>query len=252
MGEIPEKDDRDKIIIYQLNDELAEFEELEIDENEVKLYEILDPSFILLFLDPGNYKAFIWQGSEASTRMKFISAKLASSVRDRHGAAMKIMTADDGNEPMGFKVMVGLEEEIDYEEEQTGPTYTGTAEDMELLSLASRDKIILLLEKVGLPEGYKRSMVIVKNKLYKYHVQEEEYMGKMIEGKQLLPLDEKENVPDGPYLAENYVPRLLFSYNNVIFTELLEKMTPEEIAKQKAEEELALKQMVAEKAEQAE
>ncbi|MBD3352242.1 MAG: hypothetical protein GF364_12215, partial [Candidatus Lokiarchaeota archaeon] len=152
MGEEIEENPKEGIVVFQLNDEIAEFEELDLDES-VKLYELLDPSFILLFLDPEHYKAYIWQGSEVSTRMRFISAKLASSVRDQYGVAMKIVTEDDGNETLGFKITVGLEEEIDLEEEQTGPSYTGTQEDQDLLDLVSLEKIVLVLDKVGLPEG---------------------------------------------------------------------------------------------------
>lgn len=231
MESIPEKDAKEEIIVYQLNDETAEFEELDVDED-IQLYELLDPSFIILFLDPEHYKAYIWQGSETSTRMKFISAKLATSVRDRHGAAMKIVTADDGNEPLNFKIMVGLEEPIDTEEQQTGPSYTGTEEDKELFSLATREQILLTMEKAKLPEGYKREMVLVRNKIYKYHVQNIEYMGSMIEEKKLLPLEEQ--VPDGPYLAEGYVPRMLFSFNKVVLLEFLKKMTPEELAEEES------------------
>ena len=39
---------------------------------------------------------------------------------------------------------------------------------------------------------------------------------------QLFPL--KEEIEDGAYLAEDYVPRMLFSYNNVVLTELLQKV----------------------------
>lgn len=229
MEEVPEE--KSEIIVYQLNDESAEFEELDFDED-IQLYELLDPAFILLFLDPDHYKAYIWQGSETSTRMKFISAKLATSVRDRHGAAMKIVTADDGNEPFNFKVMVGLEEPIDVEEQQTGPSYTGTEEAKELFNLATREQILLTMEKAKLPHGYKRVLIIVGNKVYKYHIQNTEYMGSMVEERKLLPLEEE--VPDGPYLAEGYIPRMLFSFNKVVLMELLKKMTQEEIEEREA------------------
>ena len=41
------------------------------------------------------------------------------------------------------------------------------------------------------------------------------------ENRRLFPL--KEEIDDGPYLAEDYIPRMLFSYNNVVLTELLQK-----------------------------
>ncbi|MFX1326283.1 MAG: hypothetical protein ACFE8N_15140, partial [Promethearchaeota archaeon] len=47
------------------------------------------------------------------------------------------------------------------------------------------------------------------------------YLGSVIKEKQLFPL--KEEVEDGPHLAEDYVPRMLFSFNNVVLIELLKK-----------------------------
>ena len=109
-----EKVEKEKkpIQVFQLNDEAGEYEELELDPG-IKLYELLDPSFSLLFLDANTYKAWSWQGSEISVRMKFLAAKLAPSIRDRGAVAMKIVTIDDGDEPMAFKIMVGMQEEVD-------------------------------------------------------------------------------------------------------------------------------------------
>ena len=218
-GQIPELRE-EPILVYQYNDEEQEFEELEIDEN-IELYELLDSDFILLFVDPEHYRVWIWQGSNTKTKMKFISAKLAPQIRDQHGIAYKITTVDDGNETLAFKIMVGLEEEIDYEEEQTGPAYEGTEEDLELLESLSREKILLLLEKAGIPDGFERRMVIVKNKIYGYKEYDRIYLGEQIREKELFPLEEE--IPDGTYLADNYIPRILFSFNNVVLTELLQK-----------------------------
>ena len=117
--------------------------------------------------------------------------------------------------------MMGLEKEIDYAEAQTGPAYEGTADDLELLESLTRDKILLLLEKAGIPEGYERKMVIVKNKVFGYKEYDRNYLGAVIKEKQLFPL--REEIADGPYLADKYIPRMLFSYNNVVLTELLQK-----------------------------
>ncbi len=212
--------DKEKIIVFQYNDELSEFQELEIDVN-IELSELLDPDFVLLFVDPSRYKVWIWHGSNTTTRMKFIAAKLAPSIRDRYGIGFKITAVDEGNETSGFKVATGIEKETEYIETQTGPTYEGTKEDLELIESLSREKILLLLEKAGLPEGYERKMVIVKNKIFGYKEYDRTYLDSVIKEKKLFPL--KEEVDDGPYLAENYIPRMLFSYNNVVLTELLQK-----------------------------
>jgi len=212
--------DKEKIIVFQYNDELNEFQELEL-ADEIQIHELLDPDFILLFVDPPRYRVWIWHGSNTTTRMKFIAAKLAPSIRDRYGIGFKIAAVDEGNETSGFKVAAGMEKEIDYTEVQTGPTYEGTKEDLELLESLSREKILLLLEKAGVPEGYERKMVIVKNQIFGYKEYDRNYLGSVIKEKQLFPL--KEEVEDGPYLAENYTPRMLFSFNNVVLTELLKK-----------------------------
>lgn len=209
------------IVVYQFNDTIGDFEELIIDAD-IKLKDLLDDDFILLFVDPQHYRVWLWHGFNTTTRMKFLAAKMAAPIRDKHGIAFKITAVDQDNETLGFKVMVGIEDEIDYEVAQTGPTYEGTKEDLELLESLSREKILLLLEKAGLPEGYERKMVIVKNKLFGYKEYDRNYLGSVIKEKELFPL--KEEVEDGVYLAENYVPRMLLSYNNVVLTELLQKV----------------------------
>lgn len=218
--EIPISEEKEKFLVFQFNDELSEYQELEL-EGDIPLYELLDSEFILLFVDPKQYRIWIWQGSNTTTRMKFISAKIAPRIRDRYGIAFKITSVDEGDETAGFKVMIGLEKEVDYSETQTGPAYEGTEEDMELLKALSREKILLILEKAGVPEGYERKMVIVKNKIYGYKEYDRNYLDSVIKEKQLFPL--REEVEDGSYLAENYIPRMLFSYNNVVLTELLKK-----------------------------
>ncbi|MFX1376544.1 MAG: hypothetical protein ACFFA0_12100 [Promethearchaeota archaeon] len=216
----PLEEEKEKIIVFQYNDEINEYQELEVDED-VEIRELLDPDFILLFVDQKRYRIWIWHGSNTTTRMKFIAAKLAPSIRDQYGIGFKIGAVDEGNETLGFKIAAGVEEEKEYVETQKGPAYEGTQEDLELLESLSREKILLLLEKTGVPEGYERKMVIVQNKIYGYKEFERDYLGSVIKEKQLFPL--KEEVEDGTYLAEKYIPRMLFSYNNVVLTELLQK-----------------------------
>jgi len=213
------------ITVYQFNDEIGDFEELIIDPD-VQLKDLLDDDFVLLFADPQHFRVWLWHGYNTTTRMKFIAAKMAPAIRDKHGIAFKITAVDQDNETHGFLVLMGLEEEIDYEQAQTGPAYGGTTEDLELLESLSREKILLLLEKEGIPDGYERKMVIVKNNIFGYREYERNYLGSVIKEKQLFPL--KEEIEDGNYLAENLIPRMLFSYNNVVLTELLEKVEKED------------------------
>ncbi len=218
--EPPPEEEKEELIVFHYNDELNEYQELEVEEG-VEIQDLLDPDFILLFVDPKRYRIWIWHGSNTTTRMKFIAAKLAPSIRDRYGIGYKITAVDEGDETLGFNIAAGKEVEKDYEEIQKGPTYEGTKDDLELLESLSREKILLLLEKTGIPDGYERKMVIVNNKIFGYKEYDRDYLGTIIREKQLFPL--KEDVEDGPYLAEKYTPRMLFSFNNVVLTELLLK-----------------------------
>lgn len=222
--DIPERKVQD-IIVYQFNDEIGDFEELIIDPD-LRLQDLLDDDFILLFVDPQHYRVWLWHGYNTTTRMKFIAAKMAPAIRDKHGIAFKVTAVDQDDEAHSFKVMLGLEKEIDYELTQTGPAYEGTAEDLELLESLSREKIILILEKAGIPEGFERKIVIVKNNIFGYREYERNYLGSVVKEKQLFPL--KEEIEDGTYLADKYIPRMLFSYNKVVLTELLQKVEVEE------------------------
>ena len=207
------------ITVYQFNDEIGDYEELIIDPD-LNLKDLLDDDFILLFVDPKHFRVWLWHGFNTTTRMKFIAAKMAPPIRDKHGFAFKITAVDQDNETHGFLIMIGLEEEIDFDQVQTGPEYEGTAEDLEFLKTMSREKILLRLEKAGVPEGFERKIVIVKNQIYGYREYDRNYLGSVIKEKQLFPL--KEEIEDGTYLADNYIPRMHFSYNNVVLTELLE------------------------------
>ena len=207
------------ITVYQFNDEIGDFEELIMDPD-IKLKDLLDDDFILLFVDPKHFRVWLWHGFNTTTRMKFIAAKMSPPIRDKHGFAFKITAVDQDNETHGFLVMIGLEEEIDYDQVQTGPEYEGTEEDLEFLKTMSRENILLRLEKVGVPEGFERKIVIVKNQIYGYREYDRNYIGSVIKERQLFPL--KEEIEDGTYLADNYIPRMHFSFNNVVLTELLE------------------------------
>ena len=229
-GDPPERKEL-TIVLYQFNDQIGDFEELIIDPD-INLSDLLDDDFILLFIDPKHYRAWLWLGWNTTIRMKFNAAKMAQPIRDKHGIAFKLTTVDQDNETQGFKVMVGTEEEIDYTKEQTGPAYEGTEENLELLETLSREKILLILEKAGIPEDYDLKMVIVKNTIYGYREFEKNYLGSVIREKQLFTL--KEEIDDGSYLAEGHVPRMIFSYNNVVLTQLLQKIEVDDSIKKKS------------------
>ena len=117
------------ITVYHFNDEIGDFEELMID-LDVQLKDLLDDDFILLFVDPLHFRVWLWHGYNTTTRVKFIAAKMAPAIRDKYGIAFKITAVDQDNEPQGFLSMIGLAEEINYDQAQTGPVYEGSTEDL--------------------------------------------------------------------------------------------------------------------------
>ena len=216
--------------VFQFNIESSMYDELEFDAD-VKLTDILDSQLILYFTEAAKYRSFIWVGSGVSTRMKFIAADSVTAIRNEIGAAIKINTVDEGDESHEFRVMMGLEEEKKVVYEQTGPSYQARIEDDDILNELTRDKIILILEKIPCPEGYQREFIIDGKNLYAYHEVYKQYMGEIIKERTLIPLEQK--VPDGPYVAKDLTPRIIMNYNQVVLTELLKKKTDGDIKTEK-------------------
>lgn len=95
------------IIVYQFNEDLGEFEGVEVKEN-TPLFELLNSDKILLFVDKHDKKVWMWGGKNTSTRTKFISAQEAPKIRDKHDMTFRISSVDDGDETAAFKIIVGL------------------------------------------------------------------------------------------------------------------------------------------------
>lgn len=213
------------IPIFEYNDLEEDFQEIDykelIKDNE-QLYKILDSDFILLFIDNKRKKVWVWHGSNTTVKMRVAAIRKARQVRDERAFSFRLLGINDDNEPLDFKIFVGLEKEEDHLEDKIEPEYKGTEEDDKKIELSSLEEILLKLEKAGVPEGYERKLVIVNNNLYYYKKYDEIYYGSNVKAKRLLPLIEV--VEDGPYLMKNYVPRLILFFNKVIIIELLQKI----------------------------
>ncbi|NVM34546.1 MAG: hypothetical protein HWN81_03050 [Candidatus Lokiarchaeota archaeon] len=95
------------IFVYQLKEELEDFEQIEAKEN-VPLFELLDSDKILLFVDMHDGKVWIWEGANTKPRMKFISVQAATHIRDKYDNTFIITSVDDKDETAAFKLLVGL------------------------------------------------------------------------------------------------------------------------------------------------
>ena len=98
-------------LVFKLNAQLEKFEELKIAESD-KLENLLDHDEILIFIDNLNSRVWIWEGKNTPPRMKFMSADFAPIIRDQYACDYNITTIDDGDEPIEFKIILGLELEV--------------------------------------------------------------------------------------------------------------------------------------------
>lgn len=95
------------IKIFQLNDISENFEELEFSPQLI-LHNLFRPKFIFLFVDFLHCNAWIWVGSETTTRMKFISAYKVNDIKNRLGIFQyRVTTIMENEETNLFKRFIG-------------------------------------------------------------------------------------------------------------------------------------------------
>ncbi|MEE9378366.1 MAG: hypothetical protein V3V33_10060 [Candidatus Lokiarchaeia archaeon] len=208
--------EHDKVRIFEFDDVNEEFQEIEKMDEDTPLHELLDSDYILLFIDSRRKRVWVWYGIEATIRSRISAIKNAERIRDIHAFAFRISGINEGFEPLDFRIMVGLEEEKEYTQEQIEPVYVGSDEQDEDLS---HEKILSILKKIDVPEGYERKIIIVNNEIYYY--KEFIDIGSNVKTEKLFSLQEE--VEDGSYFMTNFLPRLVFSFNKIEIIELLKK-----------------------------
>lgn len=97
------------LIIYEFNENLDEFEEIELVET-FFIPDLLIPMVTFLFIDDTRKCVWLWFGRRTTIREKFVSAMRSPTIRDRHGIYYKIKTIDQGYEPQEFKEWLGIVE----------------------------------------------------------------------------------------------------------------------------------------------
>lgn len=97
----------EQFLLFKLDEEKEDFEEIKITVS--PLSTLLDPKFIFLIVDPIDKEIWIWHGSNATIRMKFIATQKAPKIRDKYGVDFKISAIDEGDKSPKFKELIGLE-----------------------------------------------------------------------------------------------------------------------------------------------
>jgi hypothetical protein len=139
----------------------------------------------------------------------------------------KIMTVDEGSEPLPFKFVTKMADPkdlgIDQGAAEYKPAYSGSAEDMTKLEKMSLERVSLLLEQIQTPIGYDREVVIHDNTIYAVKNARRSFMGSEIEEIELVPMPKNARVESGTYLAKELNPRLYFENNKLLLVEFLRK-----------------------------
>lgn len=219
--------------VFKLNKETGEFKEIplmEIPEEGIKKILAEDPASSYAIFQMEKYIVWLYHGKETSTKVKFMAARSIPVLRDELLIGGKIMTVDEGSEPLPFKfatkmadpeeygVLDGTQEPVEFK-----PAYSGTEEDVNLLEKYSLEKVALFLEQIPTPNGYEREAVVAGNTIYAVKNVRRTYMGTEIEELELVPLPKDVEIDSGSYLAKNLNPRLIFENNRLILTEFLRK-----------------------------
>lgn len=101
-----------RLRVYEFIAQKNEFKEVR---KKFPLNSLLNSDNILLFADPLRDKAWIWHGGKTTKKMKHISKKMASKIRDRYGTGYNITAVDEGLEPLELKNILITKVELDYE-----------------------------------------------------------------------------------------------------------------------------------------
>lgn len=237
--------------------------------------ETLDSKSVLCVVDDETKSIYLWKGSQAGIRKKFIGARVATNLRTEYGFHFKVRPLDEGEEPPTFfsaldgttaatrvlkpgesappptppptKTTPPPKTEAAPKTETTPPptppkttappptppkTTTSTAPPPTATRpttapVASQeiDEMIKELETVDPPEGYQRELLIVNNVLYTVAEHKLSVFGQeKIERK----FEKVRDPPEGTFMAEGFIPRVIVKDGRVLGIELL-KGTPDAI-----------------------
>jgi hypothetical protein len=253
--------------------------------NEVEITkDDLDSTMVVCVIDDETKSIYLWKGTQAGIRRKFIGARVATNLRTEYGFHFKVRPLDEGEEPPTFFTALDgttAATRVLKPGEQAPPPLPpkpkteATSEPIEVASappprphsseLESRtaatppprppaptatrptttaspprpptssaaqqvpageiQAMISELESVDPPEGYERELLIVYNELFTVAEHKITVFGQeKIERK----FEKVRDPPEGTFMAEGFIPRVIVKDGRVLGIELL-KGTPDAI-----------------------
>jgi len=250
--------------------------------NEVELTkDDLDSTKVVCIVDDETKSIYLWKGTQAGIRRKFIGARVATNLRTEYGFHFKVRPLDEGEEPPTFFTALDgttaatrvlkpgeqappptppkprTEPTISSssappptpKSSEPKPTATATPTPKPTISSAPKSTttappprpptsasspqatagdiqaMISELETVDPPEGYERELLIVYNELFTVAEHKIAVFGQeKIERK----FEKVRDPPEGTFMAEGFIPRVIVKDGRVLGIELL-KGTPDAI-----------------------
>lgn len=250
--------------------------------NEVELSkDDLTSTIVVCVVDDETKSIYLWKGSQAGVRRKFIGARVATNLRTEYGFQFKVRSIDEGEEPPTFftaldgttvatRVLKPGEKSPPpapprpkkdpvsgtastpstpppTPKPRTEPSATPkttpspkppapkpspapasayrTSAPVTAAPQGMVEEMIKELETMDPPEGYQRELVIVYNDLYTVAEHRTAVFGQeKIERR----IEKVKDPPEGTFMAEGFIPRVIVKDGRVLGIELL-KGTPDAI-----------------------
>lgn len=237
----------------------------------------LTSTFVVCVIDDETKSIYLWKGSQAGVRRKFIGARVATNLRTEYGFQFKVRSIDEGEEPPTFFTALDgttsatrvlkpgekapppappkkdpvagtpstppptpmLKTETGATPKTAAPSPKPPApKPVPAPTVVHRpsapvtaapqgivDEMIKELESMDPPEGYQRELVIVYNDLYTVAEHKTSVFGQeKIERR----IEKVNDPPEGTFMAEGFIPRVIVKDGRVLGIELL-KGTPDAI-----------------------
>lgn len=213
--------------------------------------ENVESTKVYIFVNDEDKQIILWSGKEARTRIKFIGARLASSLRLEQGLSYKLTQIDESVDTDFIRNMGGKPGErppvvaaptTSKREPVSSPQVTrssvessqriapseppivraprvqpfqGSIQKAEL----DEGKIVERLSSIETPKGFERELIVIGHNMFAVSVSKTRVFGKeKVEykvGKVTNPIE------DGIFLAEEYTPRVIVENGRVLAVEFL-------------------------------
>ncbi|MFW9832112.1 MAG: hypothetical protein ACFFD8_10105 [Candidatus Thorarchaeota archaeon] len=230
---------------------------------------------VLIIIDDEERLIWIWKGTEAPVRRKFIAARRASGIRDQRGLVYKIMSEDEGQEDSKFLEAMGqpLSTKPDTgavkataappamppqptgfvsEPSQPAPGQeVKPADYTQAVVTATRkperhpvqvprppSEVIEQVEQLEPVPGFRREFVLIGYDAFGITEETTSVLGKKTVKRKLQRID---SLPEGTVFAQGYTPRVVIKDGQVLAIEFLKLLEEEEYQHEKpsVQEEMA-------------